>query len=117
MNDIMSLVEKDYLKESIQAFNPGDTIKVYLKLIEGEKERIQIFEGIVIGKKHSSVRETFIVRKICYGVGVERIFALNSPLIQKIEIVIKGKVKRAKLYYLRKRIGKKATRVKRDQNI
>jgi len=101
LNDLITLEKK-----SFPDFSPGDTIKVYTKIREGESERIQAFEGIVIKKHGSGLNETFTVRKISFGVGVERIFPLHSPNIEKIEIVKKGSVRRAKLYYLRKTVGK-----------
>src|SRR3990170_1228994 len=104
----MDKVEKSMMKSDLPDFRSGDTIKVYTKIKEGEKERTQVFEGVVISKKKGSNRATFSVRKISYGVGVERIFPLHSPSIEKIEVVQEGKVRRAKLYYLRKRIGKSA---------
>lgn len=110
MNIIDSLTA-DQIRSDLPAFNIGDTIKVHVKIKEGNRERIQIFEGTVIAKKHGGIQETFTVRRISYGVGVERTFPANSPKIAKIEIVRKGKVRRAKLYYLRDRVGK-ATRVK-----
>jgi len=99
------------LKSDVTPFNVGDTIKVHVKIVEGEKERIQVFEGIVIDKKGGSNRATFTVRKLSYGIGVERTFPIHSPKIEKIEVVRKGKVRRAKLYYLRERTGK-ASKVK-----
>ncbi|MDY3303581.1 MAG: 50S ribosomal protein L19 [Clostridia bacterium] len=110
MNIIDSLTA-DQIRSDLPAFNIGDTIKVHVKIKEGNRERIQVFEGTVIAKKHGGIQETFTVRRISYGVGVERTFPANSPKIAKIEIVRKGKVRRAKLYYLRDRVGK-ATRVK-----
>lgn len=110
MNIIDSLTA-DQIRTDLPAFCIGDTIKVHVKIKEGNRERIQIFEGTVIAKKHGGIQETFTVRRISYGVGVERTFPANSPKIAKIEIVRKGKVRRAKLYYLRDRVGK-ATRVK-----
>ncbi|MFH1782135.1 MAG: 50S ribosomal protein L19 [Candidatus Omnitrophota bacterium] len=105
MNKIAEL-EKDIMKKNITKFNVGDTVKVFVKIKEGDKTRLQGFEGTVIAKKGSSVRETFTVRRISYGEGVERVFQLHSPLIDSIKVVKEGKVKRAKLYYLRKKIGK-----------
>ncbi|HBG37806.1 MAG TPA: 50S ribosomal protein L19, partial [Clostridiaceae bacterium] len=96
----------------IPEFRPGDTVKVHVKIKEGQRERIQIFEGIVIKRQNGGLRETFTVRRIAYGVGVERTFPVHSPMIAKIEVVRKGKVRRAKLYYLRGKIGKQATKVK-----
>ena len=96
-------------------FRAGDTIKVHAKVVEGDKERIQVFEGVVIAQNHESVRKCFTVRKISHSVGVERTFLLNSPRIEKIEVVRLGKVRRAKLYYLRAKVGKQA-RIKEDRN-
>jgi large subunit ribosomal protein L19 len=110
MNIIESLTN-DQLRTDLPAFNIGDTIKVHVKIKEGDKERIQVFEGTVIAKKHGGIQETFTVRRLSYGVGVERTFPVNSPKIDKIDVVRRGKVRRAKLYYLRDRVGK-ATRVK-----
>ncbi|MDO4219117.1 MAG: 50S ribosomal protein L19 [Synergistaceae bacterium] len=109
----IALVEKQYHKpaEEIPAFRSGDTVKVHVKVKEGNRERIQVFEGVVIGRMHGGLRENFVVRKISYGVGVERIFPLHCPSIAKIEVVRKGAVRRAKLYYLRSRSGK-AARIK-----
>lgn len=108
-----AFVEKEYLKTEIPIFNTGDTIKVYSKVVEGEKERIQMFEGIVLRKSHGGLRETFTVRKMSGRIGVERIFLLHSPQIKEIKIVSRGKVRRAKLYYLRDKIGKEGIRIKR----
>ena len=110
MNIIESLTS-DQIRTDLPAFNIGDTVKVHVKIKEGNRERIQVFEGTVIAKKHGGIQETFTVRRISYGVGVERTFPANSPKIDKIDIVRRGKVRRAKLYYLRDRVGK-ATRVK-----
>ena len=110
MNIIESLTS-DQIRTDLPAFNVGDTVKVHVKIIEGNRERIQVFEGTVIAKKHGGIQETFTVRRISYGVGVERTFPVNSPKIANIEITRRGKVRRAKLYYLRDRVGK-ATRVK-----
>ena len=110
MNIIESLTS-DQIRTDLPAFNIGDTVKVHVKIKEGNRERIQVFEGTVIAKKHGGIQETFTVRRISYGVGVERTFPVNSPRIAKIEITRQGKVRRAKLYYLRDRVGK-ATRVK-----
>lgn len=106
--NLIDMVEKKELKENIETFNVGDTVKVHVIIREGEKERIQVFRGDVIAKKHSGSMETFTVRKISFGVGVERIFPLHSKMIKEIEIVRRGKVRRAKLYYLRKLRGKAA---------
>jgi large subunit ribosomal protein L19 len=111
MSTIIQEIEKAQLKAEKPEFNVGDTVKVHVKVVEGGKERIQIFEGIVISKKHDSNRETFIVRKISHGIGVERTFLLHSPRVAKIEVSRRGLVHRAKLFYLREKIGK-ATRIK-----
>ena len=106
--DIIKTIEESQKRVGAQGFNVGDTVKVYFKIIEGKTERIQVFEGIVLCKKNSGARETFTVRKISYGVGVERVFPYNSPRIVKVDIVRPGKVRRSKLYYIRDRIGKAA---------
>jgi large subunit ribosomal protein L19 len=101
-------LEKEQLKPELDDFAIGDTVRVSVNIIEGEKSRVQDFEGVVIARKHKGIRETFTVRKVSYGVGVERIFPLHSPRVQAIKVVRKGKTRRAKLYYLRDRVGKKA---------
>ena len=111
MSTIIQEIEKAQLKSEKPEFNVGDTVRVHVRVIEGGKERIQVFEGIVIAKRHDSNRETFIVRKISHGVGVERTFLLNSPRVAKVEVTRRGKVRRAKLFYLRDKIGK-AARIK-----
>jgi len=111
MNAIEKIESEQLKKKKVSPFKAGDTVRVHLKIKEGEKERIQVFEGVVIAKKHGGLRETFLVRKVSFGVGVERIFPLHSPRIEKIVVVRKGKVRRAKLYYLRKLKGK-AARIK-----
>ena len=108
MSDIIKEIEADQLKNEVPVFNVGDTVKVYGKIKEGNRERIQIFEGTVIKRQGGSNRETFTVRKSSNGVGVEKTWPLHSPNVEKIEVVRKGKVRRAKLNYLRDRIGKKA---------
>ncbi len=108
MNEIIKEIEAAQVKEQIPDFNVGDTVKVYGKIKEGNRERIQIFEGTVLKKQGGSSRATFTVRKLSNGVGVEKTWPLHSPNVEKIEVVRKGKVRRAKLYYLRGRIGKKA---------
>lgn len=113
--DLIKSYENEQLKSELTPFNVGDTIKVHVKVKEGTRERIQVFEGIVIKKQGGSNRETFTVRKISYGVGVERTFPIHSPKIDKIEVTRKGKVRRAKLFYLRERTGK-ATKVKELKN-
>lgn len=106
--DILRSIEADQIKENNENFNIGDTIKVYFKIIEGKTERIQVYEGIALSLNNSSVNRTVTVRKMSHGVGVERIFPLNSPKIDKIEVSRHGKVRRAKLYYIRERVGKSA---------
>lgn len=107
MDLIKTFTEKN-LKQDIPSVNVGDTVRVHLKVKEGNRERIQIFEGTVIAKKHGGIAETFTVRRISYGIGVEKVFPLHSPVIEKVETVRRGKVRRAKLYYLRDRVGKRA---------
>ena len=107
-NEIIKNIEQGQLKAEVPAFNTGDTVRVYNKIKEGNRERIQVFEGTVIKKQGGSNRTTFTVRKISNGVGVEKTWPLHSPNVEKVEIVRKGKVRRAKLYYLRDRIGKAA---------
>jgi large subunit ribosomal protein L19 len=102
------LVEKSYLRSDIPSFRPGDTVKVHVRVVEGSRERVQVFQGVVIGRQNGGLRETFTVRKISFGVGVERTFPVHSPSIAKLEIVSRGQVRRAKLYYLRELRGKKA---------
>lgn len=104
--NIIESIEQQQLKNDIPNFDAGDTVKVYAKVVEGKRERIQIFEGTVLKRQNGGIRETFTVRKISYGVGVERTFPLHSPRIEKIEVTRKGKVRRAKLNYLRDRVGK-----------
>ena len=105
---IIQALERENLKTEVPEFAVGDTVKVYAKIVEGTRERIQVFEGIVIARKNSSVRETFTVRRVSFGVGVEKTFPVHSPRIEKIEVVRRGKVRRAKLYYLRNLSGKSA---------
>lgn len=106
--NIIEQIEKENLKAEVPSFNVGDTVNVSVKVIEGAKERIQAFEGVVIAKKNGGIRETFTVRRISYGIGVERTFPVHSPKVAKITVVKKGKVRRAKLYYLRDLTGKAA---------
>jgi large subunit ribosomal protein L19 len=113
--NMLEAVEKEQMRMDIPRFGVGDTVKVHVKIKEGEKERIQVFEGTVIKRTGGLTRSSFTVRKISYGVGVERIFPLHSPVIEKIDIVTKGKVRRARLYYLRQRKGK-AARIKEQRN-
>jgi large subunit ribosomal protein L19 len=108
-------VEAAYLRDDLPDFNPGDTIRVHVRVAEGGRERIQAFEGVVIARDGGGLRETFTVRKVSFGVGVERIFPLHAPIIQKIEVARRGAVRRAKLYYLRDRVGK-ATRIKEKRD-
>ena len=109
--NVLDFVEKPQLRTDIPSFKPGDTIKVHVKIKEGDKERIQVFEGICIAQKHGGARATFTVRKISFGHGVERIFPLHSKVIDKVEVVREGRVRRAKLYYIRELRGK-AARIK-----
>ncbi len=108
MMDLIKEVEKRNMKEDVPQFTPGDTVKVHVRVIEGGRERTQAFEGTVIRRQGSGLRETFTVRRVTFGIGVERIFPLHSPSISKIEVTKRGRVRRAKLYYLRKRKGKSA---------
>jgi len=108
MNDIIRKIEAEQLKENVPQFNVGDTVKVYGKIKEGNRERIQVFEGTVLKKQGGSTRETFTVRKFSNGVGVEKTWPLHSPNVEKVEVVRRGKVRRAKLNYLRDRVGKAA---------
>ncbi len=108
-------VEAAYLRDDIPDFAPGDTVRVHVRVIEGGRERVQLFEGVVIGRRGGGVRESFTVRKISFGVGVERIFPVHAPIVQKIEVTRRGDVRRAKLYYLRDRVGK-ATRIKEKRD-
>ena len=106
--DIMRAIETDQMKDNAENFHVGDTVKVHFTIKEGEKERIQVYEGLVISLNHSGIRRTFTVRKNSYGVGVERIFPLHSPRIEKVDVVRRGRVRRAKLYYIRSKVGKAA---------
>jgi len=104
----VALIERDQMKKKLPDFTPGDTVRVHVKVVEGGRERVQAFEGVVIGRKGGGIRETFTVRRISHGVGVERTFPLHSPRIDRIDIVRKGKVRQAKLYYLREKVGREA---------
>jgi large subunit ribosomal protein L19 len=106
--NIIDTIEREQMRSDIPGFEPGDSVKVHVKVVEGGKERIQIFEGVVIRRSHGGLKETFTVRKVSQGIGVERTFPVHSPMLDKIEIDRKGKVRRAKLYYLRDRSGKSA---------
>lgn len=108
-------IESAYLRDDLPDFSPGDTVRVHVRVLEGGRERTQLYEGVVIARKGGGIRETFTVRKISYGVGVERIFPVHAPIIQQIEILRRGHVRRAKLYYLRDRLGK-AGRIKEKRD-
>ena len=111
----LDVVEKARMKDDLPDFRPGDNVKVHVRVIEGSRSRIQIFEGVVLARQGGGLRETFTVRKVSFGVGVERIFPVHSPTVEKIEVTRRGKVRRAKLYYLRERAGKKARIKERRQ--
>jgi large subunit ribosomal protein L19 len=113
--NVIDAIEREQLKSDIPTFKAGDTVRVHVRVIEGEKERIQVFEGVVIARKGGGHRETFTVRKVSYGVGVERIFPVHSPRLEKIEVQTRGVVRRAKLYYLRQLSGK-AARIKEEDS-
>lgn len=106
--DALKVITEGQIKENKPEFNIGDTVKVHVKIKEGNRERVQVFEGTVIAKRGGGVSETFTVRRISYGVGVEKVFPVNSPNVEKIDVVRRGKVRRSKLYYLRDRVGKAA---------
>ena len=110
--DIISKIEKEQMKSEVTDFRVGDTVKVHNRVVEGDKERIQMFQGIVLAMGGTGVNKAFTVRKISYGVGVERVYPLHTPRIVKVEVISRGKVRRAKLHYLRDRIGKRAIQVK-----
>ncbi len=111
--NLVDIIEKENIKNEVPNFNIGDTVRVYVKVVEGDRERLQAFEGVVIARRNGSIRESFTVRRISFGVGVERTFPIHSPRIDHIEVVRTGKVRRAKLYYLRDLTGK-AAKVKED---
>lgn len=111
--NLVDIIEKENIKKEVPDFNIGDTVRVYVKVVEGDRERLQAYEGIVIARRNGSIRESFTVRRVSFGVGVERTFPIHSPRIDRIEVVRKGKVRRAKIYYLRDLTGK-AARVKED---
>ena len=111
--NIIATLEKEGLKENVSDFNIGDTVRVYVKVVEGDKERIQAYEGVVIARKNGSIRETFTVLRISFGLGVERTLPVHSPRIDRVEVVRRGKVRRAKLYYVRGLSGKRA-KIKED---
>ena len=106
--DVMNQITQEYMKSDIPAFNVGDTVKVHVKIKEGNRERIQIFEGFVLKRQNGGIGETFTVRRIASGVGVEKTFPIHSPLVEKIEVVRRGRVRRARLHYMRQRTGKSA---------
>ena len=106
--DALKLISESSLKKELPVVNVGDTVKVHVKIKEGEKQRIQIFEGTIIAKKHGGINETFTVRRLSHGCGIERVFPIHSPVVDKVELVRAGKVRRGKLYYLRNRVGKAA---------
>lgn len=108
MSNLIAEIEREYMKENVPQFEVGDVVKVFVKVIEGNRERLQAFEGTVIARKNGGVRETFIVRRMSFGVGIERSFPLHSPRIDRVEVVRRGRVRRAKLYYLRNLSGKAA---------
>jgi len=110
--DVIKAIETEQIKDGAENFRIGDTVKVHYRIVEGKTERVQVYEGLVIAANNSGISRTVTVRKISYGVGVERIFPVNSPRVEKFEVTRYGKVRRAKLYYMRNRIGKKATKVK-----
>jgi len=114
--DAMDMIEKEQMRGDIPDFRSGDTVRVYVKIVEGQKQRIQAFEGVVIRKKRGQSRASFTVRKVSYGVGVERTFPLHSPVIDRIDVVSRGKVRRTRLYYLRDLRGKKARIKDRDKS-
>lgn len=106
--DALKTISDASLKQEVPAFAVGDTVKVHVRIKEGDKSRIQVFEGTVIAKKHGGICETFTVRRVAHGCGIERVFPLHSPVVDRVEVIRKGKVRRAKLYYLRDRVGKAA---------
>ena len=106
--DALKTISDASLKQEVPAFAVGDTVKVHVRIKEGDKSRIQVFEGTVIAKKHGGISETFTVRRVTHGCGIERVFPLHSPVVDRVEVIRKGKVRRAKLYYLRDRVGKAA---------
>lgn len=113
--DLIKFLEAEQLKDDRDGFRIGDTVKVHFSIVEGRTERVQVYEGLVIARKNSGIRQTFTVRKLSYGVGVERVFPVHSPRIQKIEVTRRGRVRRSKLYYIRDRVGKRAKVAERIQ--
>ncbi|AYD40048.1 50S ribosomal protein L19 [Clostridium fermenticellae] len=108
MLEVIKQIEAEQIRNDLPQFNVGDTVKVHVRIKEGNRERIQVFEGIVLKRQNGGLRETFTVRRVAYGVGVERTFPVNAPIIEKLEVVRRGKVRRARLFYLRHRVGKAA---------
>ena len=108
MSEIIRSIEQAQLRTDLPSFNVGDTLRVFVKVVEGSRERLQAFEGTVIAKRNGSSRETFTVRRVSYGCGVEKTFPLHSPHVEKVDVIRRGKVRRAKLYYVRDRVGKQA---------
>jgi large subunit ribosomal protein L19 len=106
--DALKLISNSSLKSEVPVLNVGDTVKVHVRIKEGDKSRIQVFEGTIISKKHGGINETFTVRRVAHGCGIERVFPVHSPVVEKVEVVRSGRVRRAKLYYLRSRVGKAA---------
>ena len=106
--DALKLISNSSLKKEVPVLNVGDTVRVHVRIKEGDKSRIQVFEGTIIAKKHGGINETFTVRRVAHGCGIERVFPVHSPVVEKVDIVRSGKVRRAKLYYLRSRVGKAA---------
>lgn len=106
--DALKLISNSSLKAEAPVLNIGDTVKVHVRIVEGDKSRIQVFEGTIIAKKHGGINETFTVRRVAHGCGIERVFPVHSPVVEKVEVVRSGRVRRAKLYYLRDRVGKAA---------
>lgn len=106
--DALKLISESNMKSEVPAFEVGDTVKVHVRIKEGQKYRIQVFEGTVIAKRHGGIQETFTVRRVAHGCGIERVFPVHSPVVDKVEVVRHGKVRRSKLYYLRDRVGKAA---------
>jgi len=113
--DTLDQVEAAHLRSDLPGFRPGDTVRVHVRVVEGGRERVQAYEGVVIARRGSGLRESFTVRKVSFGVGVERVFPVHAPIIQRVEVVRRGDVRRAKLYYLRERVGK-ATRIKEKRD-
>ncbi len=113
--DKLKLIESEYLKKDIPAFNVGDTVRVMVKITEADKVRLHPFEGVVIARRGNGTKDNFTVRKVSYGEGIERVFLIHSPSIERIEVIRSGKVKRAKLYYLRGKVGKRATKIESQE--